>query len=366
MPNINQIERFARVPNIDRPRSIFNKSSGLITTGNIGDVIPIYCDFLYPGTTVRMHTNKVVRLQTVLTPFMGNIYADVHWFFVPMRLTWIHTREFFGENNQSAWIPQTTYQVPSISAPSGGFQTGTLADYFGLPVGVEWTNSDPRRPMALPFRAYALICNDFWRSENITDPLNISVGDSNQTGTNGGSYINDVANGGKPFKAAKFFDRFTGCLATPQKGPSVQFGTTAAVTVDGYAPVGVSNVAHSGYIGDPPGSGSYLGLGFQTASSAVKNIITDSSGYYKVDSTITVDSDTGATSGWNSDSRRPVNLWADLADTLDVSGVSFSINELRLAFQLQRYYEAIARSGEFLYFCRLCVIKTEEKIWKAA
>lgn len=347
MPNINAVERFARVPDIEKPRSIFTRSNTHKTSGNIGDVIPIYIDMLYPGTTVKMETSKVVRMQTLLTPIMDNIYLDIFWFFVPMRLTWTHTKEFFGENNESAWIPQTVYQVPSISSPvdSNGdpipFETGTLADYMGLPIGPKWTNDAVRRPMALPFRAYSLIMNDFFRSENITDPLNIPVGDANQTGSNGSNYINDVANGGKPFVAAKFFDRFTGCLPSPQKGPAVTFplisGTMAPVgtrtdhiTPDTDSGFGTQTMYWS-RIND--GWSFNSGDKFSVAAVASDQSVAPGQLYSRAIS--------NSGSAISNSGIYPNNLWADLSDTVG----AVTVNELRLAFQLQRYYEAIARSG---------------------
>lgn len=340
MPNINAVERFARVPEVNRPRSIFKRPCTHKTSGNIGDVIPIYCDIIYPGTTVQMSTSKVIRLQTMLTPIMDNIYADVFWFSVPLTQIWEHAKEFFGENSSSEWIPQSTYTIPSISAPSGGFQTGTLADYFGLPVGVEWDNTAARRPMAIPFRAYAAVMNEYFRSEALTDPLNIPTGDSNQTGTNGSSYISDVANGGKPFVAAKFFDRFTGCLPSPQKGPNVTFPL-----LDGnMAPVGTrsNNVTPNLSAGFNNSSLKWTSVSqydFADSTRYNANLVGhspsgDSAGY----------ANTVAQSGASGNSQMliaPLNMWADLSSTVG----AVTVNQLRLAFQLQKYYEQLARSG---------------------
>ena len=135
----------------------------------------------------------------------------------PSRLCWEHWREFCGENTKSAWAPTTEYAMPVITPPSGGFASGTIADYMGLPVGVDWAATDDLAPSALPFRAYALICNEFFRDENLTDPLLIPTDDANQTGTNGDNYIADVANGGMPFRVAKYHDYFTSALPAPQK-----------------------------------------------------------------------------------------------------------------------------------------------------
>lgn len=330
--NRNVESHFSELPSVDIQRSIFDRSSTHKTSFNVGELIPFYIDEVLPGDSFQVTTSKVVRLQTLLTPVMDNLYLDTYYFFVPNRLVWNHWKEFNGENTESAWIPENTYQVPSISSPSGGFETGTIADYFGLPIGVEWDNEAVRRPSALPFRAYAMICDQFFRDENLSDPLNIPVSDSNQTGSNGDNYINDVVNGGKPFKVAKYHDYFTSCLPSPQKGPAVSFGIDPTV---GYSLSKLPVQTHSDdHAPDPtrPGLNGYAG----TATSAVEHVYINGS-----NATLQTSSSASVSTRFI-----PANLWADVPeDFISVSGVGFNINELRLAFQLQKYYEKNARGG---------------------
>lgn len=326
--NRNVESHFSTLPDVDIQRSIFDRSSGHMTTFNAGDLIPIYIDEVLPGDTFKMTSSKVVRAQTLLTPVFGNMYLDTYWFFIPMRLVWDHAKEFFGENTQSAWIPQVQYQIPSISAPSGGFVSGTIADFLGLPVGVDWTNSAVRRPSALPFRAYAKVCQEWFIDQNVSDPLNIPTGDSNQTGSNGSNYINDVANGGMPFKVAKYHDYFTSCLPTAQKGNPVSFNITSDNPL---APVRAYSDRHAVNNG--------VGVHFVKASdglalpSGTQQVTFDSTGSLSYDGSSTSGSLTQAV---------PNNLWADITNS--VVG-SITINELRLAFQLQKFYEKQARGG---------------------
>lgn len=343
--NRNVESHFSTLPDIDIQRSVFDRSSGHMTSFNAGDLIPIYVDEVLPGDSVRMTTSKVVRAQTLLTPTFGNMYLDVYWYFVPMRLTYDHSKEFFGENNQSAWIPQVEYQIPSISSPEGGFDTGTIADYMGLPVNIEWSNEAVMRPSALPFRAYALICDQWYRDQNVSDPLNIPLGDSNQIGSNGDDYINDVANGGKPFKVAKYHDYFTSCLPSPQKGPSVGFDFTSNLSYEGATyPVLTSETADfvDDLTGNPLlfrrkqgvfGTNENVGLATRVSSgnadaiayvsgSASGNAYSENFQAFPSNLTVTIpDQDFGSATG------------------------SFTINELRLAFQLQKFYEKQARGG---------------------
>ena len=134
-------------------------------------------DEILPGDSINLDISSVVRLQTLLAPVFTNIFLDTYAFFVPNRIVWDHWKELLGENNKSAWIDETTYRVPRISSPKGGFASGTIADYMGLPVGVGWS-TDTLSVSALPFRGYALICNEFFRDQNLSDPLNIPTGDA--------------------------------------------------------------------------------------------------------------------------------------------------------------------------------------------
>ena len=187
--NRNVESHFALLPNADIRRSQFDRSSSVKTSFNVGDVIPFYLDEVLPGDTFKVKTSKVVRLQTLITPMMDNIYLDTYFFFVPNRLVWNHWKEFNGENTESAWLPTTEYEIPQITSPAtDGWKVGTVADYFGIPTGVPGLSVN-----ALPFRAYALIMNEWFRDENLSDPLVVPLDDATVAGVNTGAYITDVA-----------------------------------------------------------------------------------------------------------------------------------------------------------------------------
>lgn len=184
--NRNVESHFSRVPYVNHPRSTFDRSSGHTTSFNAGDLIPIYCDEILPGDTVSMNTTSLVRLQTMLTPVFGNIYLDTYWFFVPNRLTWQHWKEFMGENSQSAWIPQQEYTIPRLKFPKKsasdstkvGFPVGSVADFMGINPDLVLADDSEVQISALPFRALGLIWNDFFRDQNVQDPLFVPVTDT--------------------------------------------------------------------------------------------------------------------------------------------------------------------------------------------
>lgn len=349
--NRNVESHFSRIPNIDIQRSIIDRSSGHKTSFNVGELVPLYLDEILPGDSVKISTSKIIRLQTLLTPIMDNMYLDTYWFFVPNRLLWDHWKEFCGENTESAWVPETTYEIPTIKSPEGGFDVGTIADYMGLPV--KKTFKEARLPSALPFRAYALICDQFFRDQNLSDPLNIPTGDAIQQGSNGSNYITDVANGGKPFKVAKYHDYFTACLPSPQKGtaPTIKLGQDF---VGGDFPVYSTDkfVLESAYKDLAADKKVPSQLRFYTVNGETKvfanstrALIGSNDNGAQIFAGTNGFSETVDLAGVHYDQHLyPANLWARIPSQ-SIGGSPIDINQLRLAFQAQRFLERNARGG---------------------
>ena len=331
--NINAESHFAELPSVGISRSKLDKSFRHLTSFNVGDVVPVFCEEVLPGDTWQVDTSKVVRLQTLLTPMMDNIYLDTYYFFVPNRLVWSHWKEFMGENTESAWIPTTEYSVPQLTTPLGGFDVGTIADHLGFPTGVANLSCS-----ALPFRGYALICNEWFRDQNLTDPLVISNGDADVVGSNGSSYVTDVAKGGMPFKASKYHDYFTSALPAAQKGPAVEI---KAGFTDPWSVIPIKDKSND----------SLLSMDDNPLKWNWWRYNQSSHGYDKVDVKFTstnADSSSvsiplfGHTANPTTNSRMvPSNLFAIPPASFGVA----SINELRLAFQIQKLFEKDARAG---------------------
>lgn len=317
----NENTRFALNPtNLDIARSTFRRDHSVKLSFNVGDVIPFYVDEVLPGDTFQLKTSMVARLQTLLTPMMDNLYLDTYFYFVPNRIVWQHWRELMGENTQSAWIPTTEYSVPQVSAPSGGWSIGSIADYMGIPTGVANLSVN-----ALPFRAYALIMNEWFRDENLSDPLNIPVDDATLAGSNGTNYITDVVKGGMPFKAAKFHDYFTSALPAPQKGPDV------TIPVSGGANYPVRTLSESSGLSTFP-------LQIRTFDEMPYNVVGVNKSTSPEPGSLNAHV---STLPGNVSSFVPTNLWA----INDGSVSSATINQLRMAFQVQKLYEKDARGG---------------------
>ena len=336
--NRNVESHFALNPTrIDMSRSTFDRSSSVKTSFNAGDIVPFFLEEVLPGDTFNVKSSKVVRMQTLLTPMMDNVYLDTYYFFVPNRLVWEHWKQFNGENTESAWIPETTYEVPQITSPADtGWTVGTLADYFGIPTGVPNLSVS-----ALPFRAYALVVNEWFRDQNLQDPLVVPVDDATVAGVNTDTFLTDCAKGGKPYIAAKYHDYFTSALPSPQKGPDVsitvaQGSAWPVVPLDDYvSPSGKDLVWFSSTGGSPLVSSSTSYQGFPVMSAGR----TPSAGNYEAWTTAGSGQSVGTKP--SSGSYVPANLYA----VSDGQAAVATINQLRMAFQIQKLYERDARGG---------------------
>lgn len=257
--------------------------------------------------------------MTPLVPVMDNCWADIMFFFVPKRLTWTHWQAFWGENETEPWIQKTEYNVPKTKAPDNGWKVGSLAEKFGWPIDVGNYEVD-----STVLRAYCKIWNDWFRDENLKNPCFISTGDSTTQGTdlseyneqNPYDYVTGAETGAACLKVAKPHDYFTSALPGLQKGPDV------------YIPLGDSAPVRFGEnISPNPTNENILGdnvvvMGTNGSANAAVYATTDE----------------GAAKTFTSSLANAI--YADLSDA-----VGATITQLRQAFAIQRFYEALARGG---------------------
>ena len=318
--------------NIDMQRSIFNRSCQHKTTFNTGDLIPIYVDEVLPGDTFTLDMSTAIRMATPIFPIMDNLNVDFYYFFVPNRLVWEHWREFCGENRTTAWEQQTEYEIPQIVAPaSTGWTKGTIADYMGIPTGIADLSVN-----ALPFRAYCLIWNEWFRDQNNKDPAMITLDETTQTGTNSGDYVTNAELGALPLKAAKYHDYFTSALPEPQKGPDVSLpisGITGTFDV-------IGNDKTLGLKGTTNGTDdAYYGL-FSDANDNLRG--------RKLDYNTTIKSESAG--GAYPHDLRTLGITDEKGKSgmivpIDTTANAVTINMLRQSFAIQRMLEKDARGG---------------------
>ena len=253
--NRNVESHFANLPSAHIERSRFDRSQDVKMTFNVGEIIPFYIDEVLPGDTFEVTTSKVVRLHTLLTPVMDNIYLDTYFFFVPNRLLWPHWKNFMGESDK-AWLPEVEYAVPGIglgddtAAGDGAVQVGDILDYMGVPTGVSAAIGSTKifYVNSLPLKAYWKCYNDWFRDENLIDVVNVPDNDTN--------YLYNwyaTRNLTKPAKAAKYHDYFTSSLPNRAKlaslGDPFQAGSVG-VPIYGYGnniPVGTGSIFNTNY-----------------------------------------------------------------------------------------------------------------------
>lgn len=227
--NRNAEQHYSQVPHANVPRARFKRDFSLLTTMNEGDLVPIYCDEVLPADTAKIDLNALMRMSTPLYPVMDNCYCDFYFFFVPSRLLWEHFENLMGQNDSTFWAEPVEYTTPKTTAPADGWNVGTLADYFGIPTGVANLQVN-----SLPFRAYAKIWNEWFRDENLQQPVTMSKTDATTAGSNTGTNLTDAEAGGLPLKVCKYKDYFTSCLPSPQKGSAVTLPLSGPAKVKMY------------------------------------------------------------------------------------------------------------------------------------
>lgn len=321
-------KQFNTVPTIHASRSRFDLSFDHKMSGSVGTLYPCYLQEIYPGDTFSCKANIVTRLtSTYLRPVMDNLFLDMYFFFVPSRLCYDKWQQVFGENRESAWAQQEEVLVPT--ATSGTIASKSVGDYLGLPVGTV-----PAGVNILPFRAFALIYDQWFRDENLCEPMLVQKGArtvSEQYNNNAwgpGNYF------GKLPKVAKFHDLFTSSLPSTQKGTdvTVPLGSIAKVLPMG-DPYSQTDVAKYFFPWDKGALGLETDNQNDVTLGAKQSIA--STNYHAVERSNGggFTASNGGIKGWN--------LYADLASAQG----GLNVPEIRYAFQLQKILERSARAG---------------------
>lgn len=348
---------FSQIPNSPIHRSVFDRSHDYKTTMDSGYLIPFFVDEVLPGDTFKLRVNAFVRMNTLIAPFMDNVFMDTFFFFVPTRLVWDNWQKFCGEQKNPG--DSTDFLIPSL-AGTNTFINGSIFDYMGLPTGVALDPSNT--PInSLPFRAYNLIYNEWFRDENLIDSIAVPTGDGP-----------DPVSNYTLCKRAKRHDYFTSALPWPQKGPSVDVGLTGNAPIVGFGADGYKfNFTSDPADGQGPSSSWQLGAedvhdmgkleaffgnkvdagnqarawqNYGPPSSAWTSVIQQKDSDSSIQLTALKGSGLSSFYHFGGGYLLPTN--SSETPYADLSGVSaITINDLRQAFQIQKFYEKWARGG---------------------
>ena len=197
----------------------------LYTTTDFGKIIPVLLEDVLPGDTFKCKTAAEIKLFPTLAPLRQGIEVRIDYFFVPNRILWKDWKNFItgGEDGTAMPVP------PYITGEMIG-EVGSLHDYFGLPVSV--TRGQTLQPnqglkvSALPYRAYSMIWNEYYRDQNLQDTVDVS--------DEGGEEGEDLVTNTQLLYRGLKKDYFTSALPWTQRGPQV------TIPIAGEAPLDIS------------------------------------------------------------------------------------------------------------------------------
>lgn len=222
MPNV-----FQTVPVVAVKRNTFDLSHEVKTSCNFGQLVPFYLEEVLPGDKFRVSTEMLLRFAPMLAPIMHRVDVFTHFFYVPNRLVWSEWEDFItgGPDGRAAPPLPTLLISDTLNYES---LRGTLFDYFGLPINNPISSAERFSVNALPFRAYSLIWNEYYRDQNLQDEISIDEDVSGYVEVRG---ISDADYFKLRYRCWQK-DYFTSALPWTQRGGNVSVPVHGVASVD--------------------------------------------------------------------------------------------------------------------------------------
>ena len=174
-------------PKIERSFSSLGMQNTHQSTGDVGEIIPVFIRDLVPGSKFRYTFNFGAQFAPFVSNLFHEINADFMFYFVPYRLLDKNWEDFSTggkDGTYSAKLPKVTFQdFQKHFGTTGTLDVndllGTFWDYAGFPVSQlngmpldsEATFNADAMPMRYPFEAYKMIWNDCLRWPDLDDEL---------------------------------------------------------------------------------------------------------------------------------------------------------------------------------------------------
>lgn len=333
----NNEAHFNQVPNLEITRSRFKRDQDIKLTFDAGKLIPFYVDEVLPGDTFSIDQSAIVRMTTPIFPVMDNAYLDYYYFFVPNRILWEHWKEFMGEVTDEPWVQTVEYTVPTIKI-TGTSDTdklpkeASILDYMGIPTKFVGAGKSAEIN-ALPIRAYVKIWAEWFRDQNVDNPAINSTTDATVTyaddaGEDIEKILQQAYTGGRPLPVNRFHDYFSSSLPSPQRAAE-----PVRIPLAGNAPIygfKDSDLKQKLVTTDALNTSYYASMGTAKEGSQVK--LSDGHRAEGLNERLTL-------AAVHFDGEKAY-MGADLSEV-----AATTINELRKAFQVQKYFEEMARGG---------------------
>lgn len=208
-------EIFKVVKGVRHNRTAFDLSFERKLSINMGKLYPVLCEEVLPGDSFNIGQTNLVRFAPLLSPMMHRVNVTTHYFFVPARLVWSKWEDFITGGPDGSLAPAKPFSNNHDSVDNG-----SLADYLDIPTEIKSTiNFD-----LLPFKAYHLIWNEYYRDQNLQDPVDIHIDSEGFEPLSDYNYLHD---------RCWEKDYFTSCLPFAQRGPEVSVPVDGSLLVKG-------------------------------------------------------------------------------------------------------------------------------------